>query len=90
MPKSSIEMLDYNFFENKSKIFDIEWNPQKANEFSICDFEGKIQRIEYNPEEPNNNKAFNIVKKFKASEESIYCLNYSDDGLSIKDIYFNI
>lgn len=83
-------MLDFNFFENKSKIFDIEWNPKKLNEFTICDFEGKIQRIEYNPNEQENNKAFNIVKKFKASEESIYCLNYSEDGLSISIFYLNL
>lgn len=83
MPKSKINMLDFNFFENKSKVFDLEWNPQKSNEFTICDFEGKIQRIEYNSNEPND-KAFNIVKKFKASEESIFCLNYSEDGLSKK------
>lgn len=73
-------MLDFNFFENKTKIFDLEWNPQKSNEFTFCDFEGKIIKIEYNKNDTNNN--FKIVKKFKASEESIYCLNYSEDGLS--------
>ena len=82
MPKSNIHLLEYNFFENRSKIFDIAWNPQKQNEFSICDFEGKIKKIEYDPF--NTEKKFNIVKNFKPSEESIHSLTYSADGLSIK------
>jgi hypothetical protein len=81
MLKSNIHLLEYNFFENRSKIFDIVWNPQKQNEFSICDFEGKIKIIEYNENISEGNK-FNIVKNFKPSEESIHCLNYSDNGLS--------
>lgn len=81
MPKSKIHMLDFNYFENKSKIFDIEWNPQKGNEFSFCDFQGRIVRMEYNPAESNEN-SIKLIKKYKASDESIYCLNYSDDGLS--------
>jgi len=82
MPKAKINMIDYNFFENKSKIFDIEWNPQKFNEFTICDLEGRIIKIEYNNEDIDTN-VFNIVKKYKISDESVYCLNYSEDGSSI-------
>lgn len=82
MPKAKINMLDFNFFENKSKIFDIEWNPQKLNEFTLCDFEGRIIKIEYNKEDIDTN-VFNVVKKYKVSDESVYCLNYSEDGSSI-------
>lgn len=81
MRNSNIYLKDYNFYENRSKIFDMKFNPQKSNELAFCDFEGKVIILEYQENENDINKLkLNIVKKYNASEESIHTLNFSSDG----------
>ena len=73
---SNINLLEPILFDNKYKIFDIKYHPI-VDQLAIIDFKGRLRIL--NHEEAN----FEIVKNYKISEESIYALNYSEDGDSI-------
>jgi hypothetical protein len=71
---SNLKLLEPILFDNKFKIFDIKYNPAIANQLALIDFKGRLRILE------SNDNVLSVVKNYKISEESIYSLNFSDDG----------
>jgi hypothetical protein len=72
---SNINLLEPELFDNKYKIFDIKNHPARE-QLALIDFKGRLRLLEKTEDN------FEVVKNYKISEDSIYALNYSDNGES--------
>ncbi len=74
---SNISLIDSIYFDNKFKIFDLKWNPV-GDDLAMIDFKGRLKLVKLEGDE------INVVKNYKISNESLFSLDYSNDGESSK------
>lgn len=75
-PEKKVHLLDPLVFSNKTKIFDLKFNPLVENQLASVDMKGKLKILKISEEE----KKIEIVKNYQVSKESVYSMDYSNDG----------
>lgn len=76
----NINLLESIVFDNKYKVFDLKWNPVNSD-LAFVDFKGRLKIVNLYENE------IKIKKNYQISNDSIYTLDYSNDGDSNINIY---
>ena len=69
-----ILQVDYNYYVNKTKAFDLKVNPVSEDQFSFCDLEGKISFCKIEEGKIIKNK------RIIASKGSVLTMDFTEDG----------